>query len=270
MPDEYGVYDVSEEEEQEQEQQGETYGDKYPEEFEEETEVDTDTEYEETEEIVEQEVYRTQEDFDRAIKNRLKRYERKVANELGVSLQEAKDWIEAGRSVSQASGLTPAQIKMKLEESRMQQTQTGQTYQPNVYPQDDVKKELAEMKSLIEEDRVEKVRSRQEQEAKKEFGELFNKHQDDIEEKAEEFGLSLVDAAAIVLRPKLKEYTEDRVRNKQQLKKSRKIEDSTESPDRKEVDLRTALTDQEKRVAQRMGIPLDKYYAQKKALGEIE
>lgn len=265
MPDEYDVYDID------NEGQGETYGDRYPEEFDEDVPDIDDQQELETEDHEEETVYRTQEDFDRAIKNRLKRYERKVAGELGVSLQEAKDWIEAGRSVSQASGLTPAQIKMKLEETRMQNAQqAGQSYQPNVYPQDDVKKELAEMKSLIEEDRVEKVRTRQEQEARKEFGDLFSKHQDDIEEKAEEFGLSLVDAAAIVLRPKLKEYTETRVRNKQQLSKSRKIEDSNDSPDTKEVDLRTALTDKEKRTAQRMGVSLEKYYNQKKALGEIE
>lgn len=263
---EQDIYDVDEAVE-------ETYEDHYPEEFDEEAEegqLEEDA-YQEPEES-EEEVYRTQEDVDRAIKNRLKRYEKKVAKELGdVSIEEAKEWIEAGRSISQASGLTPAQIKMKLEEQRMQQAQQAgnQQYQPQ-YPQDDVKKELAEMRSLIEEDRVEKVRRQQEQEARKEFGDHYQKYRDDIEDRAEELGLSLVDAAAIVLRPKLKEITEDRIRSKQQVKKTRKVEDSSEGPDKHQVDFRTALTAGEKRVAQKMGLTLEQYYEQKKVLGEIE
>ncbi len=264
-----GIYDVDEEQ-----TEGPTYGDYIdePEESGYEDQQEQTEEPEQPEEFEDEEsedgVYRTQEEVDRAIKNRLKRYEKKVSKDLGVSLEEAKDWIEAGQSVSQASGLTPAQIKMKLEEQKMQQAQeAGQVYQPQ---QDDVKKELAEMRSLIEEDREQKVRGQQEQEARKEFGDLYGKYQDDIMDKAEDLGLSLVDAAAIVLRPKLHEVAEDRVRNKQKVKKTRKVEDSSDSPDKGEVDLRTALSPGEKRVAQRMGLTLEQYYEQKKELGEIE
>lgn len=219
--------------------------------------------------VEEEAVYRTQEEVDDAIKRRLKRYERKVAKELGdLSVQEAREWIEAGKSVAEASGLTPAQIKMKLEESRMQQAQqTGQPYTPAVDP---VKQELAEMRSMLEEDRHEKTRRLEEQEARKEFGDLYTKYEDSIVDKAEEHGLKLADAAAIVLRPKLRELTEQKVRTKQQVQKQRKVEDSSGAPDTKTVDFRTALTPREKEAARKMHLTLEQYYEQKKLLGEIE
>jgi len=218
-------------------------------------------------EFEEEQAFRTQEDFDNAIKRRLKRQERSIAKQLGVSLEEARELIEAGRLVAEASGLTPAQIKMKLEESRMNQSNVNQG-QPVYRPVDDeVKREIAEVRSMLTEEREEKARTLQESEAKKEFGDLYLKHQDAIEDKAEELGLSLLDAAAVVLRPKLREIAEERVANKQQVRKSRKIEGSDEGAGATPLDLSAVLGPQHKKIARKMGLTLERYYQRGKETG---
>ena len=210
----------------------------------------------------------TQEDFDAAVKRRLKRQERSIARELGVDLAEAKEWIAAGKSIGDASGLTPAQIRMKMEETRMQQAQAaGQHYAPPA--DDELKTEVRELKQMITSDYEEKAFKAQEAEAKKEFGDLYSKHREAIEDKAEESGLSLVDAAAIVLRPKLREIAEGKVQARQQVQRSRKIEGSDEGAGSAGVDVNTALSDKQKRVAQRMGVPFEKYYQRLKEMGGI-
>ncbi len=141
--------------------------------------------------------------------------------------------------------------------------------QPVTQTDDSVKREIAEIKELISEERIEKVRSLQEAEARKEFGTLYDKHREDILDKAEELGLSIPDATAIVIRPKLREHVEETTRAKQQFKRNRRVEGSGEGPV-KEVDIAAALTPKEKRTAMKMGISLKDYYSQKKELGEIE
>ena len=235
---------------------------------------DDEVEYDETEEIltepdtaeVEETVYRTQEEFDRAFTKRLKRKERQISEQLGVSLEEAAIWIEAGKSVSEVSGLTPAQIKMKLEESRMQQTGVQAPHNQTVQGGDDVGRELARLREIVEGDHEAKIRAKQEAAAKQSFGELYDKYREDIEDKAEEKDLSLEDAAAIVLRPKLQEITEEKFLNKQKVKRARKIESGDEAPG-KTVDYNTELSASQKNVARKMGQSLEKYY---KSLKELE
>ncbi len=274
VDNEDGIYDVTDQgEERSHREDPNEYEETYNEpEIEEDTQEIEEDYVPPVEEVEEETVYRTQEDFDNALKRRLKRHERSIARELGGfnTLEEAKEWVEAGRSVSEASGLTPAQIKMKLEESRMQQANT-QTGQPTYAPHDnEVKRELAQMRELIESDRVEKTRQTQESEAKKEFGTLYDKYREDILDKVEDTGLSVIDAAAIVLRPKLREVAETKVRAQQQVKRSRKIEGSDESPGGGPIDYNAALTPRQKLTAKKMGRTLESYYKRLKELGEIE
>ncbi len=241
---------------------------------EEETEQEEHTE--ETETAGEEQVYRSQEDVDNAIKNRLKRFEKKIAKDLGSGLDEAKELIAAGRAVTQASGLSPAQIRERLAAQRQQHGYGTQGYRsqgqeatpPQSAPNDDVRQEINEIKNLISEEREEKVKKIQEDEARKEFGELFDSHADDIYEKAEDTGLSLADAAAVVLRPKLREHLEERTKAEMRTKRSRKLDDSSAGPE-KHVDVNSVLSPDQKRVATRMGIGYKKYYEQLKELGQV-
>ena len=89
---------------------------------------------------------------------------------------------------------------------------------------------LDRIEGLLEEERTAQILKSQEAEARKEFGSLFDKHREDIEDKAEEMGLSLTDAAAIVLRPYLRDHIEQQARTKQQLQRRKKVEGSGESP----------------------------------------
>ena len=213
--------------------------------------------------------YRSQAEVDAAIERRLARERRNLAKKLGFdSLDEAAEYASAGRAVAGASGLTPSQVRQRLAEQAAQHVQQGGQV-PAQYAGLDIHKELREMRDLIEDDRTEKVKAKQEEAARKEFGKLFDTHRDEIEDKAEETGLSIVDAAAVVLRPKLRKHIEDTVTKKKQVQKKRKIESGDGKP-ATAVNYESALTESERRIAQKMGLSLEKYYKRKKQLGEIE
>jgi hypothetical protein len=214
--------------------------------------------------------YRTQAEFDVAFERRLARERRNLAKKMGFnSIEEAADFANAGRAVTGASGLTPAEVRSKLAQQAAQQAaeQGGQV--PAQYGGIDVQKELQELKSMIQDDHVEKTRAKQIEAARKEFGKLFDQHLEDIEDKAEETGLSMIDAAAIVLRPKMKEHIEETANKKKQFQKKRKVE-GTDGKTVSSINYETALTEAEKKIAQRMGRTYEQYYARKKQLGEIE
>jgi len=202
---------------------------------------------------------------DRLARDRRSR-DKELAQQLGVSPKEAREWIEAGRAVSQASGLTPAQIRERIAQDRANQggNNNQQTYQhpagggfdPNL------RTELEQIKSVLYEDREEKVKQLESERGRKEFGKLFDKYSDDIEDKAEELGLPLDDAAAIVLRPKLREYYSQQAANRAKHKRQR----GTVGADDRAVESRSAvseLTPKEKEIAQKMGLT-EKEYAENK------
>ena len=242
-------------------------------------EVEDDVESSEEEDQHEESEVLTKEEVNEIVQNRLardrKKRERELAQQLGVPVEEAKEYIAAGRDVSQASGLTPAQVRQRLAESRAQQSgqysSQGAVHhgQSAAYP-DDVRNEINEIKHLISEERTEKILEKQKNEARKEFGKLYDDFSDDIADMAEERGLTLVEASAIVLRPKLRKHYETQAKAKQQFRKNRRVDSSKEGPVKDTTDYKAALTAKEQSVAQRMGISLEKYYKQKRALNEIE
>lgn len=249
--------------EDEEEEREEVYG----EETEEDQEDDSDFQY------------RTQEEFDSALERRLKRERIKMAKELGVPLEQAKEYIEAGMTVSQAANMSPSQIKQRLlqqQQARGQQMQPQGGYyqgQPQQFTpppaNDDVRQEIKELKTMLTEKDMKDLMKQEEAKARQEFGKLYDDYAEDIREKAEDLDISPVDAAAMILRPKLKDHYENQTKKKQQFKKRRKVEGSEEGPQKGE-DPNVALSDSQKRAAQKMRIPLDKYYQRLKELGEIE
>jgi len=246
--------ELQEEEEQQEEEQYEEEG-------------------EEEQEKPERKYYRSQEEVDAAVQRRLDREKRKTARELGMTMEEAKEYIEAGKSVSQAAGMTPSQVRQRLiqqQQQRGQQMQQQGNYQQPAPPVDDeVRREIRELKeTLTEKDKADMFQN-EETKARKEFGSLYDEYAEDIREKAEDLDISPVDAAAMVLRPKLKDHYESQTKKKQQAKKKRKVEGSGEGPSKGE-DPETILTDAQKNTARRMRIPLEKYYNRLKEIGEIE
>lgn len=218
----------------------------------------------------------TQEQVNEIVEKRLARERRKqdkeLAKKLGVPVDQAREYIDAGLSVAQASGLTPAQIRERIKQGQQgsgQQAQGQQQQYQQYNPQDDIKQEINEIRGILSDEREQKIRSQQEQEAKKEFGSLYDEHVEDIEEKAEDYGISLVDAAAIVLRPKIREHVENETRQKQQAKRKRKLEGGGDPPAKGE-DVASKLTQKQIEVANKMRIPLEKYYKNLQELGEIE
>lgn len=232
---------------------------------------------EEAEEETEEKVYRSQAEVDAAIERKLARERRKIARMFGVKkLEEALPYYQAGHVVSKASGLKPGEVVTRLQGMQ----------NPNVYPQQynptvtqpgvtvtpQIRQELDEIKSLLAEERTEKARKIQEAEARKEFGnELYEEYADDIEDKADELGISLVDAAAMVLRGKLKDHVAKQHLEQQRTQRRRKIE-GTEDPaaDKGKKDYDAALSAEQKRVARKMGISLENYYKRLKSLGRVK
>ncbi len=221
--------------------------------------------------------YRSQADVDKAIENRLARERKKLAKMFGVGkLEEAAPYLHAGRAVSQAAGLKPHEVVSRLGQQPQQQQQRpyqqgyAQGQQPPAVGDTAVLDRMSKIETLLESEREEKVRTQQEVEAKKEFGKLYDSNRDEIEDKAEELGLSLIDAATIVLRPKLKEHLETRQREKQTIKGKRRVESSSEGPPSGDDDISGKLTAEQKRVAQKSNLSYKDYYEQLKSLGRVE
>ena len=191
-----------------------------------------------------------------------------------MSMEEAKDYIEAGRTVSQAAQMSPSQVRQRLIQ---QQQQRGQQMQNQGYNQapspppanDDLRNEVRELKSMLTEKEKGEYQAQEESKARKEFGKLYDEYAEDIREKSEDLDISPVDAAAMVLRPKLKDHYEQQTKKKQQTKKQRRVEGSNDKPP-KENDPESSLSEKQKTTARKMRIPLDKYYNRLVETGEIE
>ena len=216
--------------------------------------------------------YLTQDDFDRVLRRKHAQWERKFARRLGFkSVDEALPYIQAGQVVSRAAGLPPTEVASRV--GAVAQTtapvtvpQSGASFQGGANP---LEQRLDRIEGLLEEERTAQVLKSQETEARKEFGSLFDKHREDIEDKAEEMGLSLTDAAAIVLRPHLRDHIEQQARTKQQLQRRKKVEGSGESPGAGEPDYEAVLSPAQREAARKTGVSLEKYYQQLKRLGKL-
>lgn len=216
--------------------------------------------------------YLTQEDFDRVLRRKHAQWERKFARRLGFkSVDEAIPYIQAGQAVSRAAGLPPTEVASRV--GAIAQTtapatvpHSGAGLQGGATP---LEQRLDRIEELLEEERTAQVLKSQEAEARKEFGPLFDKHREDIEDKAEEMGLSLTDAAAIVLRPYLRDHIEQQARTKQQLQRRKKVEGSGESPGTGKPDYEAILSPAQREAARKTGVSLERYYQQLKRLGKL-
>ena len=178
------------------------------------------------------------------------------------NLDEAARLAEAGRAVSNAAGVTPQVVTDRVRQQYQQRPAQAGT------PSDDIRRELSEIRELIATERDEKSRELQVTDARKEFGALYDRYQDDIEMTAEDRGLSLADAAAITLRPHLKTYYEQQAQARRQVASKRKVEGSGDPPAQgSTVDYDSALSSSQKMVAKRMGLTDKRYYEQLKELG---
>ena len=229
---------------------------------------------EEGEEEEEEKVYKSQDEVDDIVKRRLERERRKVAKELGMSMEEAREYIEAGKTVSQAAQMTPSQVRQRLIQQQQQRGQQmqgqGQHQAPTPPPvDDDIRREIRELKQTLTEKEKADFQAQEESKARKEFGKLYDEYAEDIREKAEDLDISPVDAAAMVLRPKLKDHYETQTKKKQQSKKRRKVEGSSESP-KKENDPESKLSEKQKETARKMRIPFSKYAERLQEIGELD
>ncbi len=189
-------------------------------------------------------------------------WERKLEKTFGTKdLQMAGEYYRAGQVVSQRAGLRPREVIQRLSD---QATSPG-----TPIAGDPIREELNEIKNLVMSQHEREILEREESEARKEFGKLYDEYSDEIRDLAEERGLSLTDAAAIVLRPKLKEFYETQSRARSESRRRKKIEGTGDKPD-KGFDPEAKLTSEQKRVAKKMGISYKEYYDQLKMLGRIE
>lgn len=207
-------------------------------------------------------------DIDAAIERRLAReraiQERRLKKLFGTkSLDEAAQLAEAGRVVSSAANVPPQTVVDRVRSQYQSHFSSG----GNV-PSGDLQRELSEIRRLIADEREEKVMAQQVAEVQKEFGTLFDEYREEIELVAEDKGLTLIDAAAVTLRPYLKKHYEQRIQARRQVAAQRKVDDSGDAPSTA-IDVDAQLTPSQKRVAKRMGLTNQEYYNQLKELGKI-
>jgi len=223
---------------------------------------------EEPEEKEEPKVYRTQEEVNGAIEKRLMRERRKLAKQLGVeNLEEVGPYLEAGRVVTRASGLNPKEVVSRMNQYG-KPNNSNNPGQNNALENPALVDKIEKIEAMMEQDRKLQSVKKQETEAKQEFGNLFDEYRDDIEDKAEELGVSLLDASAIVLRSQLKDHVEEQSRKKRDVRKKRKVEGSEGSPPKKES-ASSKLSEAQRKMADRYGVSHDAYYAQLKRRGKI-
>ncbi len=221
---------------------------------------------EEHEEHVPEKTYRNQQEVDQAIEKRLHRERKRLAKQLGVqNIEDIGPYLEAGRVVTRASGLNPKEVV-----SRMSQYGTNKTNpeQPNSLSNPALEEKIERIESMMEQDRKLQSLKKQEADAKKEFGNLFDEYKEDIEDKAEDLGVSLLDASAIVLRSQLKGHAEEQSRKKRDVRKKRKVESSDATPPKKES-VSSRLSEAQKAMADRYGVSHEAYYKQLKRRGKV-
>lgn len=217
----------------------------------------------------------TQEELNRVIEKRLarerKKQEKQLKETFGTNdLKQAAEYYQAGMAVAQRAGVKPRDVLSRLRGQQGQgqnpQDQSGYQNQGD----EDMREELNEIKNMLATQHQQEMMAKEESAAKKEFGELFDKHREDIVERAEDDGLSLVDAAAVVLRPELKNYYNKRMQSKQENMKKKRVDRTNEGPAKSGEDVGSKLNAEQLRVAKKMGITPKKYYERLKKAGRID
>ncbi len=223
----------------------------------------------------------TQSQYDAQLRRRLERQERKLERERKKKMEkmfgtsdenEIANYYQAGRAVSERAGAPPRTILDRLRQQQSQQ-KPGQQQgvpAPSSMSDNEVLREVRELRETLETERERNVRQKQEQEARDEFGNLFEENRMDIEEYAEDYGLSLTDASAVVLRPHLKNHYKNQTKKQQQTKRNRAVDTGSGSPGKSTPTPSESLTASQKRVAQKMGLSPTQYYNQLKELGQID
>lgn len=229
---------------------------------------ETQEEQEEQEETTEEKTF-TQEELEAKIKEltwrERTRTEKRLAKLFGTKdLKQAAEYYRAGYAVSQASGQPPSAVLQRLNRPG---TGTPPATTTTGYPA--LQQEIQEIKNMLFTQYEQESRAAEEAEAKKEFGSIYDEHREDIEDLADERGLSLADAAAVVLRPVLRDVYEKQVRSKQQYKRGRKVEGTGDAPPKGGEDAGSLLTPEQKRVCQKAGMSYKEYYESLKALGRV-
>lgn len=195
-----------------------------------------------------------------------RRQERELKKIFGTSdLNAIQEAYRAGVSVAQAAGITPRDVLTKLETMTPQQGVDGNMTAPNNLVQ-----EIQEIKKLVMSQQVQRVMSEQEAEARKEFGNLYDEYRDEIHELAGDRDLSLVDAAAVVLRPHLPKLYQQRLQAQSQNLRRKRVEGSEGAPAASHQDYVAKLTKEQIIIAQKMGLSPKEYAQQLKELGRLD
>jgi hypothetical protein len=186
------------------------------------------------------------------------RQEKQLKDMFGTSdLRQISEGYRAGQLVSQRAGLTPANVLSRLA--------TGIPGQPQAVPQpnpgvpDPTRQDVAEIKNLLFGQAQQTRLQLEEVEATKDFGEHFTRNRDQIADVAEERGLSLADAAAIVLRPHLRTIAADRAKADQDVTRRRKVDGTGDAPGAPTGSAKDKLSAKELQVAAGMGISPEDY-----------
>jgi len=258
-----------------------------------ETEPETEPETEGDEQTADLDEDKIQKIIDRKFAQWNKKQERQLRKTFGTTnLDEARAYYDAGKAVTDSAGTSPNEVVSRLQARRQQpsnpqrKTPTFGTQRPGqerTYgqqpqqsgnpqaPNDAVLSEIREMRELIQGREVAEVREKESTEAKQEFGHLYEEHEMDIEDYAEDHGLSLTDAAAVVLRPHLAEYYETRARKRREKSRSRKVESSegvSSGDDDEGVNYQAALSPELRRIAEKTGVGYKKMYEKRKEAGK--
>ncbi len=218
-----------------------------------------------------------------------RRNERQLRKQFGTSnIDEVREIYEAGKAVVERAGVAPSEVVGRLNQQGNQagfqptpqqrrstfgaQPAAGAQNDPAV-PNQNVMAEIQQLRELIVGRDQAEARKQEEARAKKEFGRLYEEYEMDIEDFAEDRGLSLDEAASIVLRPHLAEYYENRAQTRKQTARTRRVESSdgaepggSSTP----VDYRAALGPELVRIAKGQGLTPKQLYEKRKAAGKIE
>lgn len=204
-----------------------------------------------------------QEHIQRIIDRKFRQWNKRLERQLGTSdLEQISEAYRAGMAVAQAAGITPRDVIGRLNNNSAGGTTMG-AQQP------DVMQELQKLQNLVMGQYQAQAIEQQRAEARKEFGSMFDEYALEIEDMAEERGLSLVDAAAVVLRPHLGQIYQRKLQAQTQNRR-KKVDGSDAPPASGAVDIVSKLTPAQIQVAKAMGLTPKEYAEQLQEMGKLE
>lgn len=188
-------------------------------------------------------------------------------------LGQVREGYMAGNLIAQAGRVSPAELIRRFQQMQKQQQpgSQGQSNQPQAnQPSDELQQQIAQLTALVMGQQQEEQKQTQEKEARAEFGDaLYEANALAIQEKAEQTGLTLAEAAAVVLRPQLKGILKDQVQ-KSQAQKSRKRVDKTTGKPASRREGAESLPKELRDLAKSYGMDPEEYYKLAKQTGLIE